>query len=168
MRALLLVLACASACAGAKPLEPTIPEGKRVETEPLPPDPETEKLDSNVPPEDWVEPLEPGTCIDASGKPVAGAPKPCPVRAGIGMSEAKAARFGLFKIRYKELRTNYVSDRNVWAAQRELYETRLKLADKAIRDLQPGWWDQHKGEFGVIGGFILGTAMTISIYAIAN
>lgn len=167
MKALLLFLACASACAGAKPLEPTIPESKRVEAEPLPPDPETEKLDSNVPPEDWVEALEPGSCTDATGKPTTNV-KPCPARAGIAMSEAKAARFGLFKIRYKELRTNYVSDRNVWAAQRELYETRLKLADKAIQDLQPGWWDRHKGEFGVIGGFILGTAMTISIYAIAN
>jgi hypothetical protein len=147
---------------------PTVAPEHRVEEEPLPADPETEKLEGNVPPEDWVEPLEPGACLDSSGKPVAGAPKPCPVRAGIAMSEAKAARFGLYKIRYKELRTDFVSDRNVWKAQRELYEKRLQLADQAIQDLQPGWWDRHKAEFGVIGGFVLGAAMTIAIVSVAN
>jgi hypothetical protein len=70
---------------------------------------------------------------------------------------------GLFKIRYRELRTNYVADRKVFAAHRELYETRLELADKAIQKLQPSWWDQHKTELGVLGGFILGAGMTASI-----
>lgn len=165
---LLLVLACVTACASPRVVAPTVAESHRVETEPLPPDPETEKLEGSAPDEDWIEPLEPGSCVDVSGKPLPGITRPCPARAGIAMSEARAARFGLFKIRYKELRINYVSDRKVWAVQREVYETRLKLADQAIQDLQPDWWDRHKGEFGVIGGFIIGAAISVSIFALSN
>jgi len=161
-----LILACA--CATPRVVAPTVAPEHQFEKEPLPPDPETEKLDGNIPAGDWVEPLEAGSCVDGSGKPVAGAPKPCPARSGIALSEAKSARFGLYKIRYKELRVDYESDRKVWAAQRELYEKRLQLADQAIQDLQPTWWDRHKAEFGVIGGFMLGTVMTVAVYAVAH
>jgi hypothetical protein len=168
MRYLVLLLVLASACAGVRPLEPTVRPEKRIENVPLPPDPEVEKLEGDIPPDEWVEPLEEGLCIDAQGRVLPDAPKPCPARSGVSMSEAKAARFGLFKIRYIELRKLYVADRSVWTAHRELYEERLKLADQAIQDLQPTWWDRHKGEFGMIGGFVIGTVVTITIFSIAE
>jgi hypothetical protein len=154
----ILLVAGLISCAIPKPLAPTIPEAHRSETEALPPDPETEALEG-VPSGDWIEPLESGSCFDAAGKS-SSLVRPCPEKSGIAMSEARAARFALFKIRYKELRTNYVSDRKVWAAQRELYETRLVLADRAIQDLQPSWLDKHKGELGLLGGTVLGVVIT--------
>jgi hypothetical protein len=84
------------------------------------------------------------------------------------MSEAKAARFGLFKVRYVELRRLYAADRMIWKAHRELYEERLQLADRTIQELQPGWWDRHKGEVGVLGGFILGVGSAFAVFALAN
>jgi hypothetical protein len=146
-------------CATAPPLAPTVPIDRRVEEEVLPPDPETEPLDSKLGSADWIEPLESGSCHDAVGKLLV---RPCPVRSGIAMSEAKAARFGLYKLRYRQLRTNYEANMKVVGVQRELYETRLKQADKAIRDLQPSWLDQHSTELGILGGFALGVA---TVYA---
>lgn len=154
------------ACAAPKPLAPTVPEANRVELEPLPPDPDTEVLEGNSS-EDWIESLEAGSCFDATGKPTTTI-KPCPAKPGIAMSEARAARFALFKIRYRELRTSYVSDRKVFGAQRELYETRLVIADKAIQALQPSWLDRHKGELGLLGGVILGTGLTVLITVATN
>lgn len=84
------------------------------------------------------------------------------------MSEARAARFGIFKIRYRELRINYTADRTTWSAQRELYEAKLQLADKAIQDLQPDWWARHKAELGVIGGFVVGAAVTLAVFSIGK
>jgi hypothetical protein len=130
-----------------------------VEEDPLPADPETEPLDSKISSADWVEPLESGSCHDANGKLLV---RPCPVRSGIAMSEAKAVRFALYRTRYREMRTIYVANMKVVGVQRELYETRLKQADKAIRDLQPSWLDQHSAELGILGGFVLGVA---TVYA---
>lgn len=165
MRKLLAVLALVG-CTSAPPLPPTIPEERRVELEPLPPDPEDEVLPANVPTVEWVEPLEVNACFDPStGKAVN---KPCPAKNGIAMSEAKAIKLGFYKIRYREMRTNYASDRKVFGAQRELYETRLKLADKAIQDLQPSWLDKHKAELGIFGGFILGVGTVIAAQTLGD
>lgn len=153
-------------CATAAPLVPTIPVERQVELEPLPPDPEEEALPSGTPPAEWVEPLEVNSCFDSTtGKAVN---KPCPAKSGVAMSEAKAVKLAGYKIRYRELRQNYVSDRKVFAAQRELYETRLRLADKAIQDLQPSWLDRHKAEIGIVGGFILGAGATIAVELLRN
>ncbi len=151
MHGIVLFSALCMSCAGARPLPPTVVQERRVEERTLPPDPETEKLEG--PQEEWVEPLESGTC---------------PTRSGIAMSEAKAARLGLFKIRYVELRRLYEADRMIWKAHRELYEERLELADRTIQNLQPRWWDRHKGEVGVIGGFVLGVGVAFASLALAN
>jgi hypothetical protein len=164
-----LAVFCLFGCATVKPTPPTVAPGqKRVEDTPLPPDPETEKLPDGTPKGEWVKPLEKGSCVKADGTPVPHAPQPCPNVSGISMSEEKAARLTLYKIRYPELRLNYKADRQVWKAHRELYETRLKLADEAIQKLQPGWWTRHKFQVGVVGGLILGAAATIAIFEIAQ
>jgi hypothetical protein len=150
----LIVVLLLWGCTPPPALLPTVRVDKRVEEEVLPPDPQTEPLEG-IPSEEWVLALEAGACAGVTGT--------CPSRSGILMSEGSAARFGLFKLRYIELRKLFEEDRLVWRAHRELYEERLKLADKAIQDLQPSWWDRHKGELGLVGGFLLGAATTIAI-----
>lgn len=157
MRPFVLLLPLFLACASTLPTPPTVPVEKRAEEQPLPADPEEEKLDPNVPKGVWVEPQEANSC--ATG---------CPAKSGILVSEERAVRDGLYRIRYRELRTNYTADRKVWAAHRELYEKRLQLADQAIQKLQPTWWERHKLQLGVVGGFVLGSALTIAIFAIAR
>jgi hypothetical protein len=157
VRLLALLLPLFLACAGTLPTPPTVAEAKRVEQEPLAPDPQEDKLDPNVPKGEWVEPLEANSCTPS-----------CPARSGILVSEERAVRDGLYRIRYRALRTNYLADRQVWVAHRELYEKRLQLADQAIQKLQPGWWERHRFQLGVVGGFVLGSALTIAIFAIAR
>jgi hypothetical protein len=152
-----LILALFLAACGPLPTPPTVAESKRVELAPLPPDPAEEKLEGNVPRGDWVEPQEANSCTAG-----------CPAKAGILVSEERAVRDGLYRVRYRELRLTYTADRQVWQAHRELYEKRLQLADQAIQKLQPSWWDRHKVALGVIGGFVLGSALTIGVYAIAH
>jgi len=149
----LLVL---TACRPLLPTAPTVPPGeRRVEDTPLPPDPKDlpvvlpEGGDST----EWTESIEVGQHVD---------------RAGILISEGYAGRVALFKIGYKELRTYYEADRSVWRAHRDLYETRLRLGDVAIQELQPSWWDNNKFSLGVMGGFVVGTAVVLGVLALTN
>lgn len=165
---ILLVFAL-TGCATVPTLAPTVAVNaeKRVEMRPLPPDPLTEALPPGTPPEDWVLPLEAGSCFDKAGKPAQDAPKPCPERSGVSLSESRAVRAKLLQIRYPELRRLYEADRMVWVAHRELYEERLKLADDKIRSMQPNWFERHALQLGIVGGFVLGAVMTVSLtYAV--
>jgi hypothetical protein len=166
------VVGFVAGCAAAIPqIPPTVSIGPahRPEERALPPDPATELLPIGVNgAQDWVESLEAGSCTAAAGTPVAGASRPCPVRSGILMGEGRAARDGLFRIRYVELRRVFDADRMVWGAQRVLYETRLQQADQALRDAQPTWFQQHASELGIIAGFVLGTGLTLGVMAIVE
>jgi hypothetical protein len=144
---------------------PTVPNSviKRVEERELPPDPGEEKIPEEIPKGNWVEPIEKGECLDVNGTPDPDTVRPCPSKSGIAVSEERAFRDGLYRVRYKQLRKLYVADRDVWSAHRELYEERLKLADKAIHDLQPSWFDRNKMQLGVIGGVVLGIATSVAI-----
>ena len=165
-----LACACAlvSACAGYRPYVPTVPQGtNRVEVKPLPPDPAEAALPEGFAKGDWAEPLEVGGCLDKAGNQTVEM-FPCPARSGILLSEEKAWRVGLYQIRYRELRRNYSADQEVWGVHRELYETRLKLADQAIQDMQPGWWDRHKFQIGTVGGIIIGVAASVAILSVTD
>jgi len=155
-------------CATTPPPEPTVTIGKRVEDQPLPPDPASEPLPDGTPKGEWAEPLEKGACVKADGTVSKDVVKPCPARSGVSISEEKATRLALFKIRYPELRLNYQADRQVWKAHRELYETRLQLAADRIKELQPGWFQRHKFEIGIAAGFLVGAAITISVFEVAD
>lgn len=157
----LLLWGCATTH-GALP--PTISAARRVELEPLPPDPSTEALPASTPPGDWVRAQEAGECWNAQGTVRPDAGLPCPAQAGILSSEARAARDALYRIRYRELRQRYEADRTVHGAQREVYETRLRLADERIRELQPTWWQQHGPVILFGAGLVLGTAIPTVIY----
>lgn len=161
---LVLVLVMATGCATAPVVSPPlISAEKAVETKPLPPDPAVETLPAGTPAGEWVEALEAGSCLDRAGKAVSGAPSPCPARSGIALSEARAARDALLHIRYPELRRMYESDRQLWAAHRELYEERLRTSAEELRKAQPGWWQQHGPALGMVGGFIVGAVLTVSV-----
>jgi hypothetical protein len=62
----------------------------------------------------------------------------------------------------------YEADRQVWGAQRSLYEGQLRRADEHIQSLQPNWWQQNALGLGIAGGFLLGTVTVISVLAVTN
>lgn len=164
-----VVLVLVSGCATAQQPSFLVGMDRRPEERALPPDPATETLPSGAQPnQDWVEPSEAASCLDAQGRPVADAPRPCPNRSGIVVGESRAARDGLFRIRYRELRLTFESDRQVWQVQRELYEGQLRRADEHIRSLRPSWFQQNALTFGAGLGFVLGAATAISIFAITH
>lgn len=166
--ALVLVLVVASGCATTPMVpQPLIAAEKAVEAKPLPPDPALEALPAGTPVGDWVEALEAASCLDKAGKALPGAPSPCPARSGIASSEARAARDALYRIRYPELRRMYEADRQLWGAHRELYEERVRTGAEELKKAQPNWWQQHGPALGVVGGFVVGAAMTVAItYAV--
>lgn len=161
----LLMVVCAG-CATLQTVPPTVPEWKHAEDEPLPPDPGA--ADVNSPDGEWVLPMDEQECITKDGKLTADAPKPCPGKGGILMSEAKALRFKLYQLGYQQLRVNYVADRRVWTAQRLLYEARLKDAGEALQKAQLTWFERHAFQLGILGGALIGAAMSIGIvYGVA-
>lgn len=143
---LVLLIGCATPAAYVPTV--AVSPTKRVEMQPLPPDPSTEALPAGTPAGEWLEPLE-------KGQPAS--------KSGLLTSEARATRDGLFRIRYPELRRNYEADRMVWQAHRELYEERLKAADEALKKAEPGWFQQHAFQLGVVGGFLIGAATTVAL-----
>lgn len=166
MRTILaFILICAVGCGTATAAAPIIPETRHWELQELPPDAETEEIEGYGG-EDWAEGLEAGECVDADGKLVEGASKPCPDRSGISVSERRAARLDLYATRYKELRKIALADRKIAQVQREYYEARMQAALKEIERLQPSWWERHDGEILGLAGFALGAA-TVVILAMA-
>lgn len=155
-----------SGCVTLQPVPLTVPENKWVEAQPLPVDPATEKVEA--PDGEWAVALNAGDCWDEKGEKDAAAPKPCPEKSGILFSEGKAGRLKLYEISYKALRLNYEADRQVFGAQRLLYEARLRDAGEAAQRDQPGWVKAHAAELGVLGGMVVGAAMAVGvIYAVA-
>ena len=86
-------------------------------------------------------------------------------RSGILISEARAARDALFRVRYTELRRTYEADRQVWAAHRELYEEQIRRDREALEKAQPDWWDRNDGTVIGMVAFIAGAALTVGLAA---
>lgn len=158
---LLLPALLALGCASAPVPVATIPATRAPETRALPPDPAEEPLPPGTPAGEWVEPLEVGGCYDATG--LHGGDTPCPRRAGILSSEARAVRDGFYRIRYRELRTFYEADRTTWSAQRELYEALRRQDQATITRMQPSWWDRNALPLGVAAGLVLGVGTMTAI-----
>jgi hypothetical protein len=162
-----LVLALASLGCGATTADearPLIAADRRPEERPLPPDPREEDIpegyDTKLS-EEHIEALEAGSCIAPDG--VARSKGPCPSWSGIAVSEARAARDGMIRSRYKELRSVYQSDRRVWSAQREMYEAQVRRDREEIERLHPSWWEEHDGTILTAVGLVVGAAITIAI-----
>jgi hypothetical protein len=156
----------ASGCATLQPVPVTVAKSHYVEEEPLPADPALEKVPS--PDGDWVLPIDEEECIAKDGKVPVDAPKPCPGKGGLLFSEEKATRLKLYQLGYVQLRGNYIADRKVFAAQRELYEARLKDAGEALQRAQPTWLEKNAFQLGILSGAVIGAAMAVGvIYAVA-
>lgn len=156
-------------CASTPKVAPVIPAPRHPELRELPADPRTEPLPDGFSGPEWAEPQEAGACRPGGARePEKADPGPCPARAGVLVSEAKAARIKLYQIRYEELRTTYEADRTVWQAQRELYDAEIARRDKYIEDSKPSWWEENRAEFYGIGGMLLGATITILISHAVN
>jgi hypothetical protein len=136
-----------------KPVVQFIPDTRRPELEPLPPNPRDEALEGAFVGEEWVEPLLKGH----------EAPK-----SGLLVSASRAARDILFRTRYDELRKLVEADRTVWSAQRAWYEERLRLSAEEIQRLQPTWWDQNKDVILFCAGVVLGVGATVGVVGVVT
>ena len=175
---LLVLFAFGCGAATTPEVRPLVAENRRPEARELPVDARTEPLPEGTPTEpgeNYVSAVEAGQCIppdgivgvDEDGEPrhIEG---PCPDQSGIVVSEARANRDAIYRIRYTELRRTYEADRQVWAAHRELYEAQVAADREEIERLQPTWWEQHDGEILAALGVIVGAAVTVAITFAVN
>jgi len=161
--ALCALLALGCGAAQAPQVRPIVAEDRRPEARALPTDVREEPLPEGTPVtpgEDYVVPVTAGEC--------AGATETCPAEDGIQVSEARANRDALYRIRYRELRDTYDADRMVWSAHRELYEAQVAADREEIARLQPSWWEQHDAEIMAAVGVVVGAALTVAITFAVN
>lgn len=147
----------------AQSVRPFVAEERRPEMQALPENPATEELPLGTPtdpPEDFVVPIEVGECDSIE--------ETCPPLSGILISESRANRNALYRIRYRELRQTVEADRQVWMAQRALYEAQLSADREEIERLQPSWWERHDGEILAVIGVIAGAALTVALTFAVN
>jgi hypothetical protein len=172
MRKLFIILAFfVMGCGAAQTPEPRplVGEDRRPEARELPVDVRDEPLPEGTPAtpgEDYVMPIEEGQCLNDEGTAVSEGP--CPDENGIMVSEARANRDALYRIRYREMRTTYESDRRVWSAHRELYEAQIQADREEIAELQPTWWERHDGTILTAVGVVVGAAITVAITFAVN
>ena len=151
-------------CASTQKVVPVVPTQRQPEIREMPPHPAAESLPEGFAGPEWSQPLEAGSCPAEAPE---GDAKTCPEKAGILVSESKAARIKMYQVRYEELRRYYEADRTTWSAQRMMYEAEVARRDKYIEDNQPTWWDDHKAEFYGIGGMLIGAVITAVVtYAV--
>lgn len=162
----LLLVVCVSGCATIQPVPLTVPEEKWVENNPLPSDPVIAKV--TAPDGEWATPVNEGDCTDKTGKTSSDAPKPCPAKGGVQISEGLATRFKLYETDSKTLRSLYLADKLVWMAQRQLYEARLRAAGEEAQRSRPNWFAEHSTELGILLGLIIGVAAAVGVvYGVA-
>jgi hypothetical protein len=173
----LVLLAFGCGAATTPEVRSLVAENRRPEARELPVDARTEPLPEGTPTEpgeNYVVPLEAGSCIPEHGITVPESdepqvvPGPCPTENGLIVSEARANRDAIYRIRYEELRRTVEADRQVWSAHRELYEAQVAADREEIERLQPTWWEQHDGEILAALGVIVGAAVTVAITFAVN
>jgi len=181
MRVVVVLVIFAVGCGAAQTPEvrPLVAEDRRPEARELPQDARDEALPEGTPTEPgegYVVPVDAGECIPPGGiqmpdseddedRFVAG---PCPEQSGIMVSEARANRDAIYRIRYREMRDTYEADRRVWSAHRELYEAQVQADREEIARLQPTWWERHDGTILTAVGVVVGAAITVAITFAVN
>jgi hypothetical protein len=170
----LLAMGCGAAQTAVRPL---VAEDRRPEARELPIDVRDELLPDGTPTEpgeDYVMPVTAGECIPEHGMTVPPSdeeqviPGPCPTQDGILVSEARANRDALYRVRYRELRDTAEADRRVWSAHRELYEAQIAADREEIANLQPTWWERHDGTVLTAVGVVVGAMITVAITFAVN
>jgi hypothetical protein len=149
----LLILSTACATTEIK-REDYIPRDKwPEEVTKLPDDADKMEVPEKLKKAEWAKPIKKGQVAK---------------EAGVLMSPAKAWRFGQHKIEADALRDLDVADRNVWGAQRALYENQIHEDKKEIDKLQPTFWDRYGVPIMTTVGFVVGAGVTIGIAAAIN
>lgn len=166
MRKLVVIVVLFSFGCGASQtpqVRPLVAEGRRPEAREQVQDVRDEPLPEGTPTtpgEDYVMPVTAGECE--------GVTETCPAESGLMVSEARANRDALYRIRYREMRDTYDADRMVWAAHRELYEAQVAADREEIARLQPTWWERHDGTVLTAVGVVVGAAITVAITFAVN
>lgn len=88
-------------------------------------------------------------------------------RGGILLSLEKGARASRYIISYNELRGLYEIDLRTWGRERKIYERHLTMSEAETarwrEKAKRTWWENHDGQFGLIGGVLVGAAITVAI-----
>jgi len=149
---MLLVLAVAcSATTAASPEKRTLPSP--LVAAKLPERPDADAIPSAA---SWVIPMEAGETVPDG-------------RSGILMSQEKAMRSARYIVSYDELRRLYEVDLNTWGREREIYESYLIASEaetkRAWTAAERSWFDRNAPHLALIGGFVVGAVLTVSIVA---
>lgn len=148
--AALLLVACSTTKVAA-PEKRTLPSPMVAAKLPARPDAEAVPAAAN-----WVVPIEVGEVVPEG-------------RAGILMSQEKAMRAARYLVAYDELRQLYEVDLNTWGREREIYERHLIASEaetaRAWKAADRSWWEENAPHIAMIGGFVVGAVLTVSIVA---
>jgi hypothetical protein len=89
---------------------------------------------------------------------------------GILISPELAKRVKLWQLDDQEIRALYQLDKNIWKAEKVIFDERLAQSNQTIQTLMPNsWWYNHKDSFIFIGGIIVGTVTTsMVVYGLKN
>jgi hypothetical protein len=88
---------------------------------------------------------------------------------GVLFPDESAAYVARLRVSYDEVRGLYEIDQRTWERERQIYTRHLEMADEEIQRAneraERTWWELHGDEVGLIGGFVVGVAVTIGIVA---
>jgi hypothetical protein len=144
----LLLCACASQTGYTRMALPVVPLQGRPEDVEMPPNPLDEPVSMEFPNPSLVEPIEEGEIASTSG---------------LLVGEGWFVRHQNLKVRYKELRALREADFLIWKAHRRLYEEQIALADQALADVQPQWWEQYVPTVCFFGGVVVTSAVVYAV-----
>jgi hypothetical protein len=123
-----------------------------------------------IPKSRWVEDLEmpdqPERAVSRQSFAVASG-ESVPIDA-ICLNEDLAMEYQEYRFGYELIHELYQSDRMVWAAHREAYESKLRIAEDRLQDELPSWWEKNDGPLMGIIGFVIGSAATVGVAVAAE
>lgn len=94
---------------------------------------------------------------------------PTVVGPGIMLSQEMAVAAGRLRVFYDELRGLCQVDLRTMDRERAIYERNLQLADEEIQRqterAERSWLEQNAGVLGVVGGILIGVAVSVGILA---
>ena len=151
MRLLLLtslLCACVTSNGYTRMQLPVIATGARPEEIEMPPNPLEEPVSNEFPNPTLVEPVSEGDVA---------------ISDGLLVGEGWFVRHQNLKARYKELRALRDADFLLWKAHRKLYEEQIALADEALANAQPQWWEQYVPTACFVGGVMVTSAIVFAV-----
>ena len=88
---------------------------------------------------------------------------------GVMLSQEMAVAAGRLRVAYDEMRGLYLVDLRTMDRERAIYERQLQLADEEIQRqstrAERSWLEQNGGVLGLVGGILIGVAVSVGIVA---